>query len=389
MKMCFLSFLGKTDNTITGVCSNNIEVRNLYFLRLHKVGSTTLWTILYRHGLARSLRMPILRSPKAVLQLEKLPSELIPSPPLNGENKYNLFGDHSIYDSDLLDTFLVKPRLHIILVRHPVEMFGSYMKFYAPYRIVSKLAKASSQKILTNLTRYEKIFPQIKNLKLTLTTQLRLDDKLDAHGRRFRRSVESRLRHFLVLSLDDLMLSLALLQHATCWPVTHFLHSKLRSQGGGKSVTVNAETTDKFCQWASHTCVIYNILMSKFQESVTSLGPVIHEEATALANMNNQLQEFCTSKSANRKRLFIAKTRWSPSLVISELDCGRFYAMPPIIRDLYYLQQNPNQCQYPTFTNSSSRTLSKKLCLNLNSTEKMWKTILQEKYKRTGVPFSR
>ena len=124
-----LSRLEADDNSTGG--SQCEAAHNIYFLKVHKCGSTTVYNTLFRYGIRNKLTFMLFKHKWPYPEIDYTKSML--SDPVNYKhwnNTYNMFIDHSIYN----ETYLMKRMPHdvrrIAIIREPVSYLRSVFHFY-------------------------------------------------------------------------------------------------------------------------------------------------------------------------------------------------------------------------------------------------------------------
>ena len=311
------------------LCLNRQPMKNIFYMRLHKVGSTTLWSILYRHGLKSKLRLPVLAHPKQTTA--NITEVLIPAYHHGIYQKFNIFGDHAFYQPSVLD-IMENPYIQIILFRHPMRVFMSMLKSY------EKISRITQREINMYLENQVGSLSKYKNLA---SKQLNLPVHLKARSNEFRSKVRQVISNFTVVMLaDDYILSLVLLRRTLCWPMKDFLHHPLRKSGiDGAMKLHNITMIEKVCRWGPHDCVLYEEMVKVFRNQVKLAGEDLKAEAAVLKSINNKVRMFCLNylqSTVKLEYLSIKPSDYSEGFDISRSECKLLKAMPDQIRKMYY-----------------------------------------------------
>ncbi|XP_065219913.1 galactosylceramide sulfotransferase-like [Planococcus citri] len=99
---------------------------NIFFLKTHKTGGTTVQSVLMRFAIMNSL--DILKVNYASYYLPFSDSS-IPSQLMTPNNKYNVFADHARYDPKIKQ-YQYPDTSMVTLLRHPIKLFQSLYVFY-------------------------------------------------------------------------------------------------------------------------------------------------------------------------------------------------------------------------------------------------------------------
>ena len=106
------------------------KASNIYFLRVPKTGSTTLYNIFSRFAWKNNLRFATYKRHPITNEFNSAMKEELWPPFVEGEStKYNVFTEHTRYVPGDVETILHQPTVHISMVRSPVPWLDSTLHF--------------------------------------------------------------------------------------------------------------------------------------------------------------------------------------------------------------------------------------------------------------------
>ena len=214
-------------------------VKHVYFLKVHKAGSTTIQNILWRYGFSHGLNIVTFHNKLMSLASPNFEHLLPPDPPSLQDGKYDIFLEHSIYDERQLKKRLFEDTVNIAIIRKPLSQLHSTFKFY-------KLSKVLHLGHFQNpmaefLQRPEKYMSKTKQQSVAdwhlvlKTTKNRVATEFGFHPGEH--SIQGYLKYieskFLVLILERLSESLVLLRRKLCWGMKDILVFQMRQQNSG------------------------------------------------------------------------------------------------------------------------------------------------------------
>ena len=116
-----------------------IPVKNIYYVKIHKTGSTTFQDMLDRFGLRHDLKFALFKCPYQMpyphppyaSMLEGLEFEHVG----DGQRPYNILKDHSMYNRQAAMEYMPDDTQVISLIRHPfTHLVSSFNFFHLPKR---------------------------------------------------------------------------------------------------------------------------------------------------------------------------------------------------------------------------------------------------------------
>jgi len=135
---------------------------NIFFLKTHKAGSTTVQNILLRYGERNNLTFALPKQPAAHVfnyNIKFNPTMVRPSP----TDDYNILCNHLHFAENGVREIMPADTKFVAIVRNPVDLFESIMSYYAKdvrafQRIPGNSTRTKMKTFLDNPRKYYGIF---------------------------------------------------------------------------------------------------------------------------------------------------------------------------------------------------------------------------------------
>ena len=120
----------ETSTTIVGDANNCKEQTSLYFLKIHKAGSTTVQNLFWRFGVTRSLSIMVFKGRFPYPSRDFRPI-LLPDPKIETfDGRYDIFCEHSIFNDKQLKSKMKEDTEYIAILREPLSKLRSALEFF-------------------------------------------------------------------------------------------------------------------------------------------------------------------------------------------------------------------------------------------------------------------
>lgn len=296
---------GQTDSYYSDVTlDTNLNVslitkkkENIFFLKAHKCGSSTVQNIILRYGRMNNLlfALPIvgnyLGHPKLFM------SSMINKTLRSSDNKYNIFAHHSRYNPDEVRQVMKPNAAFVTILRDPATLFESLYYYY-------KFEK----KFNVSFMEFKKDPNQYSHL---------LDSR---HGSRFGRNqmcfdlgfnenyffVDSAVDKFIDVIAQDFHLvmisefmeaSLVLLADLMGWPLEQVVYLDNNVRQVKNRVTLTEEEKQKIRNLNQADTRLYNYFLGIFKRKVEEYGvEKMTQQVERLITMNRNLYNTCVEK---------------------------------------------------------------------------------------------
>ena len=278
--------------------SNCSPKQNLYFLRTHQTGTSSVTNIFYRYGKEHDLNFVMyplklhLNYPGRInmLYLERMMPE-------TGYNILSQYTRH--HDSDIL-RIMNSGTIFTTLLRHPVDQFLSVFNNFD--------LKQEMKNLLPHHNPYEEFFRRPDRIAMLASDsvyhliQNSMSFDLGLNTPHFKNStavdqfVEKIDREFhLVLILELLDESLVLLKRLMCWDLNQLVYVKL-SINKEYSLSISDEIREKIMDWNSIDMRLYNHFSDKMKTLISEQDEDFHKEVALLKQINTDFSKECYEK---------------------------------------------------------------------------------------------
>ena len=271
---------------------------NLYFLRTHQTGTSSVTNIFYRFGREHDLKF-VMNALKLNLNYPGRMNMhyLEEAKPAKG---YNILCQYSRYH--LMDALRIMPdgTVFTSLLRHPVDQFLSvfhnhgikeeirnlqphhnpYEEFFRNPRKLSLMASDSVFHLMQNSMSFDMGLDPL---------QFKNDSAVDDLIRRLDREF-----HFVMI-LELLDESLVLFKRLMCWDLNHMIHVRL-SVNNEYSTSISPEIREKILDWNSVDKRLYDHFYNKLQGIISEQDEAFHKEVAMLKQINAEFWRECYSK---------------------------------------------------------------------------------------------
>lgn len=280
--------------------------QNVFFLKTHKTGSTTVQNLLLRYGEANNLTFALPKQSGAHMfnyNLKFNPSLVRPSP----TGKYNILCNHLHFNAVGVHELMPQDTKFIAIVRHPVELFESVMSYYSDdVRAFQRLPGndvATKMKNFLDAPRkyygydaahYEKF------AKNGMTWDFGFDNEEEDEA-----VIEKRIQYLdkvfdLVLITDYFEESIVLLKEELCWTTEEvaFLkaNSRKRESQSGSQNLLDSKYKEKLLEWNKADWKLFQHFNTTFAKKVEAFGlQRMEQEVAKLKDANMMIQDRCIS----------------------------------------------------------------------------------------------
>ena len=333
---------------------------NVYLLKMHKTGSTTMFNILNRVAIRRNLRMTTYtKRPYWSSDPDAMVRFLSPKFVVGNSKKYNMHGQHSRYDKNVIPQILLAPYANVTFVRHPVIHLRSWL--YA-YKLVQSLRLKGPDPVvdfLSNLDVYRER-RGVKRTKNPMANELRMDTISDENSLLFQQSLREIDRTFIIGLTEYYTESLVLLKRRLCWDLRDVIHVPLRRTGYQRPVEDREnKLLGMACAWSNLDCQLYDYFNRSFWEAISKEGPGFHDEVTHLNRILARTFDYCTSIYHHLKNnsehieelddttppLTFRSSEWNERFDIRVVDCALMRAGVARLEHLSFYIQNKAECE--------------------------------------------
>ena len=379
---------------------------NVYFLKMPKTGSTTLFGILNRVVLRRNLRITTYdnipfwsEDPYAIVNLLK------PKFVVGKSRKFNMHGVHSRYDREAIQQALYSPHANVTFFRHPFTRTRSNIYHLGLQRSLKLKGPDPLVDFLYNIndirkTSDEKINDRINRTGNRMTELLRINRDVNENSMEFLQSLREIERTFVFGLTEHYIESLVLLRRRLCWSLRDVIHVPIQVTAyRGPPDSNNTRLRKLACVWSNLDCRLYDYFNRSFWEAVGKEGPGFQDEVARLNQIQNRTYHYCTSVykqlKGNAKHiaklnevippLVFEKSEWNEEFDLGVFDCAMMRIGAAKSQTLSFYLQNEDQCEpfrhnsnYGCrFKHNPNLPICKDICLANGDTETMLRKFLE------------
>ena len=292
------------------------EKRNIYFIKTHKTGGTTVCNILCRFGLARKLYFGL-----SNIRRFGDYSHIAP-------HTVNVFAHHADYNETTQELLMGNGTAFITILREPFRQFVSAAVYYNTVIHLDRHAGTRVEEKISSYLATAKIHNSFLSNKMGKAlgfTRKHYLHKPSAIGHL--NSLNKKLD--LVMILGYWFESLILLRRHLCLRMRDILFRKAlpetlntRLNSQVEIAWFNKSHRQLHKTFSPLDYMIYDHFLSVFREKVMLQTQYFHEEVNYLRKITERLENYC--QSGSKKPLIIAESFWHQTLTLAPIDC---YAM--------------------------------------------------------------
>ncbi|XP_066297213.1 galactose-3-O-sulfotransferase 2-like [Branchiostoma lanceolatum] len=305
------------------------------FIKVHKAGGTTALSIMHRLAVVRNLsavipRMSVVLGHPFQLRLEDYHA-------LNEGGKFDVLGEHSVYNRDVMDSIMKEDVVYLAVLRRPVSQLASTFHHYGierKYRMKKSRGSVSNNPVENFLLNPWRRMPQpyrdgrntpyskYKNWQATeMGFPLGLsDNKVAIHD--WVQSTGSEF--FFVIILEHFDESMVMLRRLMCWEVKDiiYLRPSLSRSYKYKAKPPSEQALRNHRNFSAVDYALHEYWNASLWRRISRQGPDLHEEVAAYKQINSDAASYCeiASKESVPPKVF-PPTKWSAQFEIDPLFC--------------------------------------------------------------------
>ena len=342
----------------------------IYFLKIFKTGSTTMYNMLGRFAMRNGLRWATYQTrPYEVTDITpnktNIVSRIIPNFDSASREKYNIIADHSVYDRDSIEKVLSKPISYITVLRHPVAHLRSFIKaLSSTVFALDGLERSSLDPVILlrdsirkkdkNVTRVD-LYSNIASRQLGFTT---LTNSTSFEN------ISSYLKElddtFVVGLTEYFTTSMIIFRRKLCLSWRDIIFIRLRKTTFKSPWMKNDDgLLDFVCTLSPLDCFVYRHFNTSFWDSVRESGKDLQDETYSFKKVLSKVSEYCSSvyrkvRLAESKEDWLSlwdsashaviATKWSPPFSITPKDCAIMRLNERPLGSYFYFRQNWKAC---------------------------------------------
>ena len=373
--------------------------RNIFHLKIHQTGSSTLNNILERMVLKYGLKqVPVLSDPFP----SRDPLSLVMRPPGNATSlgPYEVFNDHTLYTEDI-DTIMADNTTFIASIRFPLTQLRA---LFEEFRISEQLNITSPDPVLTfleNLPQYGSQLVTTRNIHAlyfglhseSFDNQTELDNLISF--------IEEKYSSIVVM--EYFLESLVLLRRRMCWSVSDIVHLIQRDNSHStlKDAVIPWHVRHAHHNYSHADYSIYDALTKKMFQEIPS-QKYFWDEVDTLKRITGNLAAFCQpfleQLKDNTSSIYDIENGnatitfnpypWGEPFTIFSVDCAIMKLDTTVFRNNVKVRQMPELCTSPSIQRKL-RTESLQFDIHWeNETLVIHEKYCQEMHPRFKIPMA-
>lgn len=287
---------------------------NVFFLKTHKAGSTTVQNILLRYGERNNLTFALPKQPAAHVfnyNIKFNPTMVRPSP----TGQYNILCNHLHFNERGIRDIMPTDTKFVAIVRNPVDLFESIMSYYAKdvrafQRIPGNSTRTKMKTFLDNPNKYYGF--NMSHYERFARNAMMYDfgfDNSEEDETVIQGWIDYLDRTFdLVLITDYFDESMVLMKEELCWKMNdiEYLKSNSRSKNiESISDWLGKEYVDKLLEWNKADWMLYKHFNATFTKKLEQFGhDRMAAEVAKLQGANKRLERNCLSGDSSVRTVF-------------------------------------------------------------------------------------
>ncbi|XP_065219320.1 galactose-3-O-sulfotransferase 3-like [Planococcus citri] len=279
--------------------TSNYTRTNLYFLKTHKTGGTTVKSVMVRFAIKNSIDTLILRGNsynKPFSNLSLHPQAITPN------YKFHMFGQHVRYDSNM-KLFQYPDTSMITILRHPATLFRSMYTFFRLENYVGM----TFQEFLNAPVKPAVLISEDSDRNIRGYNQMSLDLGFDSEHSNNQTAVTEFImkidREFdLVMIMEYMDESFVMLANLMGWPLEYVAFLKLNSRPPGENTCPLTKQDELTLMELNHVDTqLYNYFHEKFLRCKRQYGEDnLNQQVEKLQIINKNFEERCVAEEVIR-----------------------------------------------------------------------------------------
>ncbi|XP_065219958.1 galactose-3-O-sulfotransferase 3-like [Planococcus citri] len=320
---------------------NNSLRTNVYFLKTHKTGSTTVENLILRFALMNSLDVMNIIYTTYYLPFSDRSIYSHTRPP---NDKYHILAHHVRYDSKL-KSYQYPDTSTVTILRHPVAHFKSKYDFFQ----LNLLTGMSLKQFLNAPVKPPLLVGVDSFMAYRGYNQMSVDLGFDVNQSRNQTAIAEFIekidREFdLVMIMEFMEASIILLANLMGWPIETVAHLKLNarlpdSNSNNSNLTLREEFT--IMDLNEVDTQLYHHFRNKFLKCVRQYGPQkMNDQIQRLKTINERFYHRCVSDDVKYYTWygFLKTIEYTPKNQ-SDLECVYATTNPIILEDIVRNEQ--------------------------------------------------
>jgi len=297
-----IDLIAPDDQNSSQKCINR---KNIFFLKTHKAGSTTVQNVLLRYGERNNATFALPKQSAAHVfnyNVKFSPTMVRPSP----SGQYNILCNHLHFHEPGVRQLMPKDTKYIAIVRHPIDLFESIMSYYTDdVRAFQRVPGKSIQQRMKNFlddpkkyygfdaSHYERFAKNAMMWDFGFDNDEEDDEAIDQWIQYLDDTFD------LVMITDYFDESMVLLKDELCWDTEDISYLKSNSRKRDQESVrqwLGPEYSQKLLDWNKADWKLYQHFNQTFNKKIEEFGVGrMQREVAKLKEANRNVRDKCLS----------------------------------------------------------------------------------------------
>ena len=335
-----------------------VPQNNIYYLRIHKTGSSTITTLLYRYALRHDVKMVLCSDHPYLYNSTRQAMFTYP----NGliYNKGSIFAEHAFYNKAETNSIMPHNTVYLASIRDPVTLLPSLLQEFVNAReLLSKYTALynMAEYFLSHLDKYGSVLRMPTKSLMSRLFGIP-DDRLDdlKQIERILYDVSTEFQFVIVKEYFDE--SLIILRRKMCWEMRDILYLSQRALWR-RRLPMTRINQERYRKWSAADFMLYRYFTDKLLSRELPTNTDFWDELTTFRQMNTELVEFCQPflrRLAHRPSdvinladdfsviLSFDPKPWGKPFIIHPVDCAIMKLDTTVMMNIFKVRQIPELC---------------------------------------------
>ncbi|KAI8518410.1 Galactose-3-O-sulfotransferase [Branchiostoma belcheri] len=322
-----------------GLCS--AERKHFAFVKVHKAGSTTPYTVFQRFGRKRHLQFVLPSNERVDVGWPYLMKKEDYLQPIPGR-PFDLLVDHTVYNREIFRNLLPNDTVYLAIVREPYSHLQSAINYFDLRRKYGLPKDDPERFFLQNPAELERAYVLSSAMNITLCKpecthrNISKTRNLMAYDLGIPKTLwedEDDVRDYiaqldrdflLVLVLEYFDESLVLLKRYMCWQLTDILYRIHNSQEyTNEGTKLSPKLREAHYNWSKADYMLYQHFNRTLWEKVANEGADFYSEVKQFQHLNRVTSQFCKEEGdvSNYKQKVLEASAWNDRIVLDSNFC--------------------------------------------------------------------
>lgn len=326
----FLAYIAPAASTDAGADLSSavrhkklMPVKHVYYLKIHKTGSTTVYSILAEYCRSHDLLALLPVETHINLKPPFSPSQIILDANVN---KYDMVFNHHVYDEAIF-TFLYNDTFKFTFIREPFKHFVSsfiYFKETENFHYLKQINTSNPiEAYLANPQKYDvKGYASYTNNRQSMDLGYNLTHTFNDTDY-IQSFIAETEKHFdLILITDYFHESLILLKRSLRWCTQDILYYKKLARKAGGDIQNNFTELhrEQHRRFSMADTELYSHFLSLFKDRLSKEVDIVGEVKEFEAVLK-KVHTFCDKNEPTDTQLVVSAGRWSDEVDITHSKC--------------------------------------------------------------------